>query len=106
MEKLQKLIENNPDDPFPCYGLAMELRGLNLASKAAGVFSELLQRRPNYVAAYLQYAVCGRPDRSGGRRQGTPCLEQGDGSQLKRRGSARLRGASGRTSSVILKPGA
>ena len=57
MEKLQKLIENNPDDPFPCYGLAMELRGLNLASKAAGVFSELLQRRPNYVAAYLQYAA-------------------------------------------------
>ena len=57
MEKLQNLVEKNPEDPFPRYGLAMELRGQNRTREAVEVFSKLVELRSNYVPAYLQYGA-------------------------------------------------
>ena len=53
---LRKLIDKNPKDPFPRYGLAMELknRGEHDASHAA--FVELEEKFPDYVAQYLMHA--------------------------------------------------
>lgn len=52
---LKQFIEQNPEDPFPRYGLAMELvqRGERAAAREA--FEDLVNRSPDYVATYLMY---------------------------------------------------
>lgn len=57
LEKLKALVETNPDDPFPRYGLAMEHRNLNQTQEAEAVFRELLERNPEYIPAFLHYGV-------------------------------------------------
>ena len=52
---LQQAVARTPDDPFPRYGLAMELRKLGQQNEARAAFAELLARHPGYVAAYLMY---------------------------------------------------
>ncbi len=52
---LQKMVETRPDDPFPRYGLAMELRKAGRLVDARRVFEELVERHPGYVAAYLMF---------------------------------------------------
>jgi len=53
-DRLKALIDQNPDDPFPRYGLAMEFRGAGDHMEAAQIFQELLERSPNYLPAYYQ----------------------------------------------------
>lgn len=59
-------IERNPKDPFPRYGLAMELRSRGDLAGAATAFDELLNDFPDYVPSYLMaaglYAEVGRKD--------------------------------------------
>jgi tetratricopeptide (TPR) repeat protein len=59
-------IEKSPADPFPRYGLAMELKGNGALTEAWTVFAELLDRFPDYVPTYLQagatLAALGRSD--------------------------------------------
>ena len=52
---LQQAVARTPDDPFPRYGLAMELRKLERPAEAIVAFAELLAQHPGYVAAYLMY---------------------------------------------------
>src|SRR4051812_2283692 len=53
LEQIRMLLQDEPDDPFLMYGLAMEY--LSISDNAAGVqaFRELLQKRPDYVPTYL-----------------------------------------------------
>ena len=52
---LQQLVAKTPADPFPRYGLAMELKKLGRGQEASVAFAELLEHHPSYVAAYLMY---------------------------------------------------
>jgi len=46
-------IAKSPGDPFPRYGLAMELKAQGDLVGAWGVFEKLLAEFPDYVASYL-----------------------------------------------------
>ena len=49
----KSFIARAPDDPFPRYGLAMELKTRGELAAAWAEFSELLDRFPDYVPTYL-----------------------------------------------------
>ena len=57
MEQLRKFIEAQPDEPFPRYALALEYKSRGDNAKAAEALRELLQRRPDYLAAYLMLGM-------------------------------------------------
>ena len=57
LEQLRKFIEVQPDEPFPRYALALEFKGKGENAKAAETLHELLQRKPDYLAAYLQLGM-------------------------------------------------
>ena len=46
-------IERTPSDPFPRYGLAMELKTRGDLAGAWAAFAELIEKFPDYVASYL-----------------------------------------------------
>ena len=50
---LRKMVETKADDPFPHYGLAMELAKLGHDDEARSTFAGLMERFPAYVPAYL-----------------------------------------------------
>jgi tetratricopeptide (TPR) repeat protein len=56
IEDLQKLIEACPDDPFPRYGLAMELKKQGRPGEAVLAFRELVGRFQDYVPGHHQLA--------------------------------------------------
>jgi tetratricopeptide (TPR) repeat protein len=49
----RSFIQRNPRDPFPRYGLAMELRSRGDLDGAAAAFDELIAGFPDYVPSYL-----------------------------------------------------
>lgn len=66
IETLKQFVDQNPDDPFPRYGLAMAYTDAGDLDAARAVFAVLLERSPGYVATYLMYgnmlADVGEPD--------------------------------------------
>ena len=56
-ERLKRLIERNPEAAFPKYGLAMEYRKKGDHEQAVCVFENLLERYPEYIAAYLHFGM-------------------------------------------------
>ena len=56
---LRQLAQARPGDPFPRYGLAMELRkrGEDGQVEAVAVFESLLADHPGYVPTYLMYGT-------------------------------------------------
>lgn len=50
---LQNMVRQRPEEPFPKYGLAMELAKLEQVEQATEAFESLLQAHPDYVASYL-----------------------------------------------------
>ncbi len=50
---LEKFAAQKPDDPFPCYGLALEYRKLGKGLDARRCFDQLMTKHPGYVPAYL-----------------------------------------------------
>ncbi len=54
---LKQFIEQRPDDPFPRYALAMELKSAGDLEGAASVCQDLVVKAPAYVATYLQYGM-------------------------------------------------
>ena len=56
-DQLRKFIEAQPDEPFPRYALALELKGKGDAEGAASELQELQTRAPDYLAAYLQLGL-------------------------------------------------
>jgi Tfp pilus assembly protein PilF len=57
IEQLRTFIDAQPDQPFPRYALALELKGKGDAAAAAAEMQELLRRAPDYLAAYLQLGM-------------------------------------------------
>jgi tetratricopeptide (TPR) repeat protein len=57
IEQLKKFIEQSPNEPFPRYALALELKGKGEAAQAATELQALLDRAPDYLAAYLQLGM-------------------------------------------------
>lgn len=55
-DAIRKIIEKRPDDPFPRYGLAMELKNSGARDEAKVAFEELEQRFAEYVPQYLMHA--------------------------------------------------
>lgn len=53
IEQLMQFVAQNPGDPFPRYGLAMELKNSGRLDEAERAFGELLQNFPDYTPAYL-----------------------------------------------------
>jgi tetratricopeptide (TPR) repeat protein len=49
----KSFIARSPADPFPRYGLAMELKGQGDLAQAWTAFSDLLDNFPDYVPTYL-----------------------------------------------------
>lgn len=56
IEKLKELIEEDPTDPFPLYGLAMELVKES-PERAIPTFERLLNDFPDYLPTYYQTAL-------------------------------------------------
>jgi tetratricopeptide (TPR) repeat protein len=56
LEILRKFVDKSPNDPFPRYGLAMELKKLGQKAEAEEVFAELERRNADYVPQYLMRA--------------------------------------------------
>jgi cytochrome c-type biogenesis protein CcmH/NrfG len=52
---LREFVTRTPDDPFPRYGLAMELKNRGEVDEACQVFEHLLEKMPDYVPTYLMY---------------------------------------------------
>lgn len=53
VETFKTFITRSPGDPFPRYGLAMELKGTGRLAEAWETFHELIEKFPDYVPAYL-----------------------------------------------------
>src|SRR5881397_455994 len=49
----RSFISKTPTDPFPRYGLAMEHKTRGELTEAWTVFSELIEKFPDYVPTYL-----------------------------------------------------
>jgi tetratricopeptide (TPR) repeat protein len=54
LESLKRMVEENPDDNFLRYGLAMEYRNTGDLERAVGEFRGLLAVNPDYAPAYFQ----------------------------------------------------
>ncbi len=54
VEQLRKFVTQSPAEPFPRYALALELKGQGDAEGAVAELRALLERAPDYLAAYLQ----------------------------------------------------
>lgn len=57
IEQLHRFIDASPDEPFPRYALALELKGKGDARGAAAELEELVRRKPDYLAAYLMLGM-------------------------------------------------
>jgi tetratricopeptide (TPR) repeat protein len=84
VKMLEEFIVQRPDDPFPRYGLALEHKNAGRLAEASRVFGELLERFPDYVAAYLHagnalVAQHQRPEAAAMYRRGLEaCRKKGD----------------------------
>lgn len=56
VDAIRKIVEQSPNDPFPRYGLAMELKNVGQNDEAHAAFEELERRHPEYVAQFLMHA--------------------------------------------------
>ena len=52
--QLRKFIEAQPQEAFPRYALALELKSQGDNEAAAAELQALLEKAPDYLAAYLQ----------------------------------------------------
>ena len=55
--QLRQFIAARPDQPFPRYALALELKGGGDAAGAADELDQLVAKVPDYLAAYLQLGM-------------------------------------------------
>jgi predicted Zn-dependent protease len=89
VEQLRAFIVQNPREPFPRYGLALELRNQQKVDEALAVFAELLRDHPDYVPQYLLHAQT--LITAGRRADAKAILEQGR-EAATRKGDAHARG--------------
>jgi tetratricopeptide (TPR) repeat protein len=59
LEKLQQLLERDPNDPFLLYGIGLEHKKLGDADKAMEYLRRVIEVDPGYCYAYFQIGqVC------------------------------------------------
>ena len=56
MAMLQEVLDQNPDDAFARYGLAMEYSNSGETDSALAQFATLLAKHPDYTAGYFMSA--------------------------------------------------
>lgn len=56
LESLKKFLEEDPEDPFNWYALALETEKSD-PSKALLIFEDIITRWPDYVPVYYQAAI-------------------------------------------------
>lgn len=56
LDKLRAIAAKTPNDPFPLYGIAMELKNTGQKDEARQAFTDLEQKFPNYIPQYLMHA--------------------------------------------------
>ena len=56
LDQLQKFYEEDPNDPFNLYGLALEISKAN-RQQGYVLFQQLITGFPDYVPAYYQSAI-------------------------------------------------
>ncbi len=54
IDELKNFLKEDPSDNFALYALALEYIKMNHISEAISLLEELLQRNPQYLAAYYQ----------------------------------------------------
>ena len=54
LARLKGMVEENPQDRFARYGLAMELSSQGRLEESLGEFRALMSLDPDYLASYLQ----------------------------------------------------
>ncbi len=68
LQTLREMLAEDPDDAFTRYALALELKGQGLVAEARAELEGLIERRPEYLAAYYQCGsllhVEGHPERA------------------------------------------
>ncbi len=57
VEDLRKFVEMSPADPFPRYGLAMQLKSEGALEQSIAAFAELCAKFPTYVAGHQQMGL-------------------------------------------------
>lgn len=57
LEKLQEFVKRDPGNTFSLYGLAMEYKSLGRHHESRDCFARLLEKHPDYTAAYLHYGT-------------------------------------------------
>jgi tetratricopeptide (TPR) repeat protein len=55
--QLRKFIEAHPQEPFPRYALALELKAMGDIAAAVQELQTLVAQAPDYLAAYLQLGM-------------------------------------------------
>jgi tetratricopeptide (TPR) repeat protein len=85
----QSFIARAPGDPFPRYGLAMELKSRGDLAAAWAAFSDLLDQFPDYVPTYL---MAGGTLAALGRRDEAAAIYQRGIDVATRKGDAHARG--------------
>jgi len=75
MEMLTLFLDQNPNDAFARYGLAMEYSKAGETSKALAEFNNLLQLHPDYTNGYFMAAQT--LERIGRRPEAKKMLENG-----------------------------
>ncbi|HUS67400.1 MAG TPA: hypothetical protein VMZ28_22840 [Kofleriaceae bacterium] len=86
---LREFVARSPDDPFPRYGLAMELKNRGLLHEACQAFQELVDRLPDYVPTYLMY---GNTLAAAGDRERAAAIYQTGADVAQKKGDAHARG--------------
>ena len=54
---LLELYEKDPNDSFIIYGIALEYKSKKDYSESENYFKKLIEKDPNYVPAYMQFAI-------------------------------------------------
>jgi tetratricopeptide (TPR) repeat protein len=66
LEDLRSFVEAQPDNPFPRFAVAMELKNTGRLEEASQAFADLFSRAADYIPAFLQagavLAALGRKD--------------------------------------------
>jgi len=58
LQKLQQMLVQEPDDVFLYYAIAIEYFSINDFDKALGCLKDILEKNPDYLAAYYQTGKC------------------------------------------------
>ncbi|HZV43923.1 MAG TPA: hypothetical protein VFF90_05575 [Saprospiraceae bacterium] len=75
IEDLEKMLDENPDDPFLIYALAREYEAKAGTLQALLMYEHLVTNYPDYIATYYHYAKL--LHNAGNRSEAVRLLEKG-----------------------------